>query len=290
MDKIKTAIQDGSWLELVIPTLINLGIAIAIFVIGSWIIGRLVGLLSKVMEARKIDAALRLFLSAILRTLLKFVIALVAIEQMGIDTTSLLALLGAAGLAVGLALKDSLSNFASGVMLIIMKPFDIGDFIEAAGVMGSVEKITVFNTIIISGDNKEIVVPNGHLYADTITNYSARATRRVDVTIGIGYGDDIKKARDLMQGLIDADERVLKTPEPIIQVDSLSDHAVNFVVRPWVKTDDLIDVKREVTRAVKIRFDEEGIIIPFPQRDLHVHMVKSNKASKQSQTEQTDKE
>lgn len=271
MESFKTAIQEGNWIDLILPYLMNIGIAIAIFIIGSWVVSRLVGLLDKVMAARNVDAALRHFLEAIIRTALKFVIALIAIEQVGIDTTSLLALLGAAGLAVGLALKDSLSNFASGVMLILMKPFDIGNFIEAAGISGVVEKITVFNTIIITGDNKEIIVPNGQLYAGTITNYSARPTRRVDITIGIGYDDDIKKARDLMQDLINADERVLKDPSSVIAVGELADSSVNFVVRMWVNSADYWAVKWDFLENVKTTFDANGVSIPFPQQDVHVH-------------------
>ncbi|NRB38886.1 MAG: mechanosensitive ion channel [Pseudomonadales bacterium] len=271
MDKIQTALLDGSWIELILPTLLNLGLAVSIFIIGGWLVSKVVDLLDKIMQVRKVDAALRHFLEAILRTVLKFAIALIAIEQLGMDTTSLLALLGAAGLAVGLALKDSLSNFASGVMLILMKPFDIGDWIEAAGISGTVEKITVFNTVIISGDNREIIVPNGQLYAGTITNYSAKATRRVDLTIGIGYNDDIKKARDLMQGLINADERILKEPDSVIAVGELADSSVNFVVRLWVNTADYWAVKWGFLEAVKNTFDENGVSIPYPQQDVHLH-------------------
>lgn len=270
MQEIQESFKNGSWMEIVMPYAINIAIAIGIFIIGSWIVSRLVDVLEKIMAARKIDDALRHFLEAIMRTVLKFVVVLVAVEQLGIDTTSLLALLGAAGLAVGLALKDSLSNFASGVMLILMKPFGIGDFVETAGISGVVEKITVFNTIIITGDNKEIIVPNSQLYSGTIINYSARATRRVDLTIGIGYGDDIKKARDLMQGLIDADERALKDQAAVIAVGELADSSVNFVVRIWVKSEHYWAVKWEFLENVKNTFDENGISIPFPQQDVHL--------------------
>lgn len=271
MENIKTWIMDSSWLEQLPHVLLNIGVAIAIFVIGGWLVTKFVNVLDKIMSARQVDEALRKFLEAILRTVLKFVIALVAIEQLGIDTTSLLALLGAAGLAVGLALKDSLSNFASGVMLILMKPFNIGDFIEAAGISGSVEKITVFNTIIVTGDNKETIVPNSQLYSGTIINYSAKATRRVDLSIGIGYGDDIKKARDLMQGLIDTDTRILKEPGSVIAVGELGDSSVNFVVRLWVNSADYWAVKWAYLENVKTTFDANGVSIPFPQQDIHLH-------------------
>lgn len=273
MEKIKAALQDTSWLELVGPMLINITIAVAIFIIGSWVVSRLVDVLDKVMAARKVDQALRHFLEAILRTALKFVIALLAIEQLGIDTTSLLALLGAAGLAVGLALKDSLSNFASGVMLIMMKPFAIGDWIDAAGISGSVEKITVFNTIVITGDNREIIIPNSQIYSGAITNYSSKSTRRVDLTIGIGYGDDMKKARDLMQQLANNDERILKDPGVTIAVGELGDSSVNFVVRLWVNTPDYWAVKWDYLENVKSTFDANGVSIPYPQQDIHLHKV-----------------
>lgn len=273
LEKIQSQLTDGSWLDFVQPLLINIALAIVIYVIGSWIAKKLVALLEKLMNAREFDGALIGFLHAVVGTVLKFIVCLIAIEQLGIDTTSLLALLGAAGLAVGLALKDSLSNFASGVMLILMKPFKIGDFIEAAGVSASVEKITVFSTILKTGDNREIIVPNSQIYSGTITNYSARSTRRVDLTIGIGYDDDIKKARNIMLDIIKSDERILKDPEPVIAVGELADSSVNFVVRSWVKSEDYWAVYWHLLETIKTSFDENGVSIPYPQQDLHVHQV-----------------
>ncbi len=275
LEKIQNMLSDGSWLDLVQPLLINMVLAVVIYVVGSWIAKKLVTLIDTLMTKRGFDESLTRFLHAVIGTLLKFIVCLIAIEQLGIDTTSLLALLGAAGLAVGLALKDSLSNFASGVMLILMKPFKIGDFIEAAGVAAVVEKITVFSTVLKTGDNREIIVPNSQIYGGTITNYSARTTRRVDLTIGIGYDDDIKKARNIMLDIINNDERILKDPEPVIAVGELADSSVNFVVRSWVKSEDYWAVYWYLLETIKTSFDENGVSIPYPQQDVHVHQAAS---------------
>lgn len=265
--------ESGEWLEALIPFLTNLCIAIAIFIIGGFIVKQVVKVINKMMTLRKMDEALKGFLLAIIGTVLKFVILLIAVEQLGVNTTSLLAILGAAGLAVGLALKDSLSNFAAGVMLIIFKPFEIGQFVEAGGVSGVVEKITVFNTIMRTGDNKEIIIPNGQIYGGTIVNYSAKPTRRIDMVMGIGYDDDMKKARQIMLDVINADERVLKDPAPVVAVSELADSSVNFVVRPWVKTPDYWAVYWDLTENIKAAFDANGISIPYPQQDVHMHQA-----------------
>lgn len=273
LEKINAFFADGNWVNTVVPFLTNVLVAVAIYVIGKWISGHIVRLIDKGMELRKMDPVLRGFLSAILGTVFTFVIVLIAVEQLGINTTSLLALLGAAGLAVGLALKDSLSNFAAGVMLILFKPFKIGDFVEAGGISGIVEKIEVFNTIFRSGDNKEIIVPNAQIYGNTITNYSAKPTRRIDMIIGISYDDDMRKARDLIIETINADERVLKDPEPVVAVHELADSSVNFVVRPWVATGDYWPTRWALTQAIKENFDANNITIPYPQRDVYVHQT-----------------
>jgi small conductance mechanosensitive channel len=181
----------------------------------------------------------------------------------------LIALIGAAGLAVGLALQGTLQNLASGVMLIIFRPFNDGDFIEAAGVSGVVEEIGIFTTTMRSGDNREIIIPNGEIFGGTITNYSKRSTRRVDMVFGIGYDDDIKKAKNIIQGILDADERVLKDPAPLIAVGELADSSVNFNVRPWCKTGDYWCVYFDTHENIKLAFDEQGISIPYPQMDVH---------------------
>ena len=265
--------SSGEWLQKLEPLAINLVLALVIYLIGTWVAGLITGFANKVMELRNVDEVLRGFLNSILAVVLKFIVILIAIEQLGIDTTSLLALLGAAGLAVGLALKDSLANFAAGVLLILFKPFKIGDYIEAGGTAGVVEQITVFSTVCRSGDNKEIIVPNGQIYSGTIVNYSAKPTRRIDLVIGIGYDDDIKKARDLLKDILDKDERILEDPEPVIAVNELADSSINFVVRPWVKSGDYWAVKWHLLETIKLTFDENGVSIPYPQQDVHMHQA-----------------
>jgi small conductance mechanosensitive channel len=181
----------------------------------------------------------------------------------------LIALIGAAGLAVGLSLQSTLQNLAAGVMLIIFRPFKAGDFIDAGGVVGTVENIQIFNTVMRTGDNREIIVPNGGIFGGTITNYSARETRRVDMVFGIGYDDDIRKAKEVIKGILDADTRILKDPAPLIAVGELADSSVNFNVRPWCKSGDYWDVYFDTHEKIKLTFDEQGISIPYPQMDVH---------------------
>lgn len=270
-DKLEGLMNDGNWLESLMPFAQNLIIAILIYIVGKWVAKRIVAVLGKVMEKRGLDEALRNFVSSILSTVLSFVVVLIALEQLGMDTTSLLALLGAAGLAVGLALKDSLSNFAAGVMLILFKPFKIGDFVEAGGIAGVVEKISVFSTQFRTGDNKEIIVPNSHIYGGVITNVSAKPTRRIDMVIGVGYDDDLKKARELIMQVISADERILQEPAPVVAVSELADSSVNFVVRPWVSSADYWAVQWDFLETIKETFDANGVSIPYPQQDVHMH-------------------
>jgi small conductance mechanosensitive channel len=206
---------------------------------------------------------------SLLNALLLLFVIVAALDRLGVNTTSLIAVLGAAGLAVGLALQGSLQNFAAGFLLLVLRPFKSGDFIEAAGTMGVVEKISIFSTIMRTPDNKEVIVPNGAIYSGNIINYSARSTRRVDMIFGIGYGDDIKQARDIIAQIISADERVLPEPETVIAVSELGASSVNFVVRPWVKTEDYWPVKFDLTEEIKLAFDKNGISIPFPQMDVH---------------------
>ncbi len=272
-DIINSYFSDGRWLDSAAGFAVNLVTAIIIFLIGRWLASKTVSGVDKLMARREVDEVLRQFVKNVLGVLLIFIVALIALEQLGIDTTSLLALLGAAGLAVGLALKDSLSNFAAGVMLLLFKPFRSGDFVEAGGSTGIVEKIGMFTTQMRTPDNCEINVPNANIYSDTIVNYSTKPTRRIDLVIGIGYGDDLKKARDVLQGLVDADSRILKNPEAVIAVSELADSSVNFVVRPWVKTEDYWDVRWSLTEQIKQVFDREGISIPYPQQDVHMHQV-----------------
>jgi small conductance mechanosensitive channel len=196
-----------------------------------------------------------------------------AIGTLGVQTTSFVAVLGAAGLAVGFALQGSLSNFAAGVMLIVFRPFKAGDYVEAGGTAGSVQEVSIFTTVMKTPDNKKVIIPNSQITGGSITNYSAMETRRVDMVFGIGYGDNIKQAKDTLEQILAADERILKDPAPTIAVSELADSSVNFVVRPWVKTADYWAVYFDLTEKVKLTFDEKGISIPFPQQDVHMHQV-----------------
>ncbi len=256
-----------------IPWGISIFFAAAIFIIGRMIAKGLVKLLRKVLKKSGMDHILVNFISSIVNSALLLFIIIAALDQLGVDTTSLIAILGAAGLAVGLALQNSLQNFAAGVMLIIFRPFKTGDFVEAGGTAGVVETITIFSTVMRTGDNREVIVPNGSIYNGTITNYSARDTRRIDMVFGIGYNDDIRKAKQIMQEILDADDRVLADPEPLIAVGELADSSVNFNVRPWVKSDDYWSTRFDLTEKIKLAFDDNGISIPFPQMDIHMDKV-----------------
>lgn len=253
----------------VIPWGINIVLAALIYIVGRIVAKMVISIVRKAFNKADMDEILIDFVCSILSAILLLFIIIAALNQLGVDTTSLIALLGAAGLAVGLALQGSLQNFASGVMLIVFRPFKIGDFIEAGGVSGVVEKISIFSTIMRTGDNREVIIPNGGIYGGTITNFSARDTRRIDMVFGIGYDDDLKKAQEILRTIIDSDERVLKNPETLIAVSELADSSVNFVVRPWVKSGDYWAVKFDLTENVKLAFDEQGISIPYPQMDVH---------------------
>ena len=259
----------------VIPWAINIFFALVIFVVGRWIAGVLVKILRKGLLKADMDPILINFVGSIVSTLLLLFIIIAALNQLGVNTTSLIALIGAAGLAIGLALQGSLQNFSSGVMLIIFRPFKNGDFVEAGGSSGVVEQISIFTTIMRTGDNREEIIPNGAIYGGTITNYSARDTRRVDMVFGIGYDDNIKQAKETLQALLDEDERVLKDPSPLIAVGELADSSVNLNVRPWVKSEDYWAVKFDFTEKVKLTFDERKISIPYPQMDVHLDKTAS---------------
>jgi len=249
--------------------LINIAFALAIIVIGKIVIKWIVKLIRKLMVRSDLDPILINFASSIANAVLLLFVLIAALDQLGVDTTSFIALLGAAGLAVGLALKDSLQNFAAGVMMIIFRPFKLGDFIEAGGVTGVVEQISVFSTMMKTGDNREIIVPNGQIYAGAITNFSARETRRIDMVFGIGYDDDMLKAKKIMEEILAAHELILADPAPAVAVAELADSSVNFNVRPWVNSGDYWGVRSELIEQIKLKFDKEGISIPYPQMDIH---------------------
>jgi small conductance mechanosensitive channel len=248
----------------------SLLMALLIFVIGKWIVNKIVGLLGKVLRKVKgMDVTLIKFLENIVYYALMIVVLLTSLGKLGVETTSFLAILGAAGLAIGLALKDSLGNFASGVMIIMFKPFKVGDVVTAAGVTGSVSEVGIFNSIFTTPDNQKIIIPNGAITSGSIININAHDTRRVDLVVGIGYEDDIKKTKEVLNNIISSHEKVLIDKGITIAVSELADSSVNFVVRAWVKTPDYWDVKFALTETIKLRFDEEGISIPFPQQDVH---------------------
>lgn len=253
----------------VLPWGINITMAIVIFIVGKFVVGIIAKLIGKVMAKAKVDNILIEFIRSIVKTVLLLFVVIASLNQLGVDTTSLIALIGAAGLAIGLSLQSTLQNLAAGVMLIIFRPFKDGDFIDAGGVTGTVEKIQIFNTVMRTGDNREMIVPNGTIFGGTITNFSAKETRRVDMVFGIGYDDDIRKAKEVIKNILDADDRILKDPVPLIAVGELADSSVNFNVRPWCKSGDYWNVYFDTHEKVKLSFDEQGISIPYPQMDVH---------------------
>ena len=254
----------------VIPWGIKLVLALAIFYVGRMVVAAVVGFVRKLLSGRGMDEILVGFVTAILRWVLLLFVVIAALSQLGINTNSLVALLGAAGLAIGLSLQGSLSNLAAGVMLIIFRPFTKGDFVEAGGATGVIEKISIFTTTMTTPDNKEIIVPNGSVLSNNITNFSARPTRRVDMVFGISYDDDIRQAKQILEEIISADDRVLADPAPVIVLGELADSSVNFLVRPWANAADYWGLLWDTTEAVKLRFDEAGISIPYPQMDVHM--------------------
>lgn len=272
----------GSWMDKIDVTMIaDLAVAWGVkiiaaglvFLVGKWIASRIAKLIVNLLEKQEVDVTLTRFLRNIIYYALMAAVIVAAAGQLGINTASFLTIIGAAGLAIGLALKDSLANFASGVLLILFRPFKVGDFVEIAGESGTVQEITIFNTILHTVDNKLKIIPNGKISNDTITNVNANPTRRVDLVIGISYDDDIKATHQLLKKIVAEDDRVLAEPGTTIAVSELADSSVNFVVRPWVNTEDYWDVRFDLTEKIKLRFDEAGISIPYPQQDVHLHQI-----------------
>ncbi|MBU8933828.1 MAG: mechanosensitive ion channel [candidate division Zixibacteria bacterium] len=249
--------------------------ALAILIIGRIVVGIITGIVRRLMKKANVDDTLISFVVAMTRIGLMVFVLLASLNQLGVQTTSFIAIIGAAGLAIGLALQGSLSNFASGVMLIIFRPFKNGDFVEAGGSTGVVEAIGIFSTIMRTGDNKRVIIPNSNITGGNIVNYSAKETRRIDLVFGIGYDDDLKKAKGILERLMIEDDRILKDPAPVVAVSELADSSVNFVVRPWVKTADYWVVLWDLTEKVKLTFDAEGISIPYPQQDVHMFQATS---------------
>jgi small conductance mechanosensitive channel len=244
--------------------------AVVIFLVGRWIARLVSRLVEKIMIKANVEPALAKFMRSICFFLILAFVIIAAIDKIGIQTTSLVAIIGAAGLAIGFALQGSLSNFAAGVMLLIFKPFKVGDFVEVAGTMGSVAEVKIFNTILNHPDNRRIIIPNSQITADKITNFTAIDKRRVDMVFGISYDDDIKKAKDVLMGILNSDARVLKDPEPVVAVSELGDSSVNLVARPWTKPADYWDVLFDTMEKGKVELEKAGLSIPFPQRDIHM--------------------
>ena len=250
---------------------VNLVTAIVIFYVGKWAAALVTRGLRKLLQKQEVDKTLETFVCNLVRMVLLLFVIIAAISALGVQTASFIAVLGAAGLAVGLALQGSLSNFAAGVLIVLFRPYKVGDWIEGAGIAGAVVEVQILTTVLKTGDNKRVVVPNSQIMGSIITNYSANDTRRVDLVVGVSYDDDIDKVRSAIQETVAADSRVLDDPATQIAVSELADSSVNFVVRPWVKTEDYWAVRFDLTEAIKKRFDRDGISIPFPQRDVHVY-------------------
>jgi small conductance mechanosensitive channel len=244
--------------------------AVIIFFVGKWVARFGERILDRLLTNARVDETLTKFLCRITFALLMCAVALAALERLGVQTTSLTAVLAAAGLAVGLALQGSLSNFAAGVMIILFRPFKVGDLIEAAGTKGIVEEIHIFSTMMRTPDNVDIIVPNSAVTGGNITNYSSKPIRRIDLVVGCGYADDLSAVKQFLQQLVDEDPRIRRDPAPVVAVSELAESSVNFVVRPWVKNTDYWNVKWDLTERVKLGFDQHGFTIPFPQRDLHI--------------------
>ena len=270
-----TWLQDikANWLPLLIEHGSHIIFALLTLAVGWWLINRVTQGFVSFLKSRHADAMVIGFLSSLTLTLLRIMLLLSVAGMIGIQTTSFLALIGTAGLAVGLALQGSLANFAGGVLILFLRPFRAGDYIEAQGVGGTVESILIFHTLLRTADNKTIVLPNGALSNGSITNYSSKPTRRVDINVGIDYGDDIKQARKILLDLAAADERVLKDPAAVVYMTSLGDNSVNLSLRMWTKSADFWGVFFTVQEQMKEAFDREGISFPFPQRTIHINQT-----------------
>lgn len=255
----------------VIPWGLKIFIALVIFLVGMMLAKSTTSLTRKAMRKSRMDEALVNFLGSIIFTVLLVAVILAAVDTLGVNITSLLAILGAAGLAVGLAMKDSLANFASGVMIMVFRPFKIGDFVKCGGDSGIVDEIGLFCVLMRTPDNQRIIIPNSAVFGNTITNADTLPTRRIDLVMGISYDDNIGTARNIIAEIIAADERILTDPEPVIAVAELGDSSVNLIVRPWVKTEDYWATRWDLIEKLKIKLEEGGITIPFPQRDVHLY-------------------
>ena len=250
---------------------ISLFIALSILIIGRQVVKILIKVISTALERSNTEDTVRIFVTNLLNTLLMIVVFIAAINQLGIQTTSIIAVLGAAGLAIGLALQGSLSNFAAGILIVIYRPYKVGDYIQADNHLGTVDDIQIFSTVLKTPDNKLVIVPNGSIMNGSIVNFSNQDKRRVDIIASCSYEDDIDKVKSVLADILSKDDRILKEPKPRIAVSELADSSVNFIVRPWVKNSDYLDVYYSLLEEIKKRFDQEGIAIPYPQTDVHIH-------------------
>ena len=274
MNDIDISKYQETILEMIITYGPKLILAILTLIIGLWVVKGMTKSLSNILEKRGIDPSLKPFLKSLFGALLKVLLVVSVMGMVGIEMTSFIAILGAAGLAVGMALSGTLQNFAGGVIILILKPFKVGDFIEAQGFSGTVDSIQIFNTILKTPQNQTILVPNGGLSTGAVVNYSAEATRRLDQTYGIDYSDDISKARDIILRIVKEDSRVLKDPAPVVVLTELGDSSVNLTMRVWLNNEDFWNVSFDTMEKIKKTFDAEGVSFPFPQRDVHMIAAK----------------
>ena len=249
---------------------VKLLVAVIMLVIGRWLAGLVSRLTRRAMARSEINEAVTQFLAKLAYYLVLIFTVLAALAQVGVQTASIIAVLGAASLAVGLALQGALANFAAGVLILVLRPYDLGDLVEIAGILGTVESIQIFNTVLVTPENKTVIIPNGQVTSGVIVNYTRKGTLRLDMVFGIGYADDLLRARQILEEIVTADERVLADPPPTVAVLELADSSVNFAVRPFVSVADYWDVFFDTQQAVKLRFDREGISIPYPQQDVHL--------------------
>ncbi|ROQ28591.1 mechanosensitive ion channel family protein [Gallaecimonas pentaromativorans] len=261
-------------IELVMQYAPKLLLAIIVLLVGLWLINSFAKVVDKGMEARKVEPTLRHFLKSLVSIIFKILLMISVASLIGIATTSFVAVIGAAGLAIGLALQGSLANFAGGVLILFFRPFKVGDFIQTNSYSGTVKEIQIFNTIMTTPDNKRVIIPNGKVSNDSLINFSSEPTRRVDFVFGVSYGANIDLVKETLKGILDADERIHKEPAPMVVLSELADSSVNFTVRAWVDAGNYWPVFFETMETVKKTFDTKGIEIPFPQRDVHIHQAK----------------
>ena len=259
------------FLDSILTYLPSIIAALIILILGLWVIKLIIGRLRKIMEKREVDPGVRGFSLSILGVVLKILLFIVIITKLGIETTSFAAILAAAALAVGLALQGSLSNFAGGVLIIVLKPYRVGDFIEAQGESGSVTEISIFYTILTTTNNQRIIIPNGQLSNNKVTNYSYEPTRRNNMTVGISYDSDIKKSREVLLNIVNSDERVLKDPAPVVYVEGLGDNSVDLSLRFWANQADYWGLHFDTIEKLKTELEDAGVSFPFPQRDVHLY-------------------